>query len=160
MKEFEEIYKLYYPQVYRFVMSLCSNSDLAEEITQETFFRALKGIDGYRGDCKLSVWLFQIAKNLYFTQKKKEERYSSENELELENTPDVLNVEEIIENKQLALKIHEVLHLIPEPYKEVFWMRAFGELSFAEIGKIHGKTESWARVTFHRAKLKIQEEIQ
>lgn len=160
MKEFEEIYKLYYPQVYRFVMSLCSNSDLAEEITQETFFRALKGIDGYRGDCKLSVWLFQIAKNLYFTQRKKEERYSSENELELENTPDVLNVEEIIENKQLALKIHEVLHLIPEPYKEVFWMRAFGELSFAEIGKIHGKTESWARVTFHRAKLKIQEEIQ
>ena len=78
----------------------------------------------------------------------------------MENTPDVLNVEEIIENKQLALKIHEVLHLIPEPYKEVFWMRAFGELSFAEIGKIHGKTESWARVTFHRAKLKIQEEIQ
>ena len=70
MKEFEEIYKLYYPQVYRFVMSLCSNSDLAEEITQETFFRALKGIDGYRGDCKLSVWLFQIAKNLYFTQRK------------------------------------------------------------------------------------------
>ena len=160
MKEFEEIYKLYYPQVYRFVMSLCSNSDLAEEITQETFFRALKGIDGYRGDCKLSVWLFQIAKNLYFTQRKKEERFSSENEQELSNTPDVLNVEEIIENKQLALKIHEVLHLIPEPYKEVFWMRAFGELSFAEIGKIHGKTESWARVTFHRAKLKIQEEIQ
>ncbi|MDC7280535.1 MULTISPECIES: RNA polymerase sigma factor [Pseudobutyrivibrio] len=160
MKEFEEIYKLYYPQVYRFVMSLCSNSDLAEEITQETFFRALKGIDGYRGDCKLSVWLFQIAKNLYFTQRKKEERFSSENETELSNTPDVLNVEEIIENKQLALKIHEVLHLIPEPYKEVFWMRAFGELSFAEIGKIHGKTESWARVTFHRAKLKIQEEIQ
>jgi RNA polymerase sigma-70 factor (ECF subfamily) len=141
-------------------MSLCSNSDLAEEITQETFFRALKGIDGYRGDCKLSVWLFQIAKNLYFTQRKKEERFSSENETELSNTPDVLNVEEIIENKQLALKIHEVLHLIPEPYKEVFWMRAFGELSFAEIGKIHGKTESWARVTFHRAKLKIQEEIQ
>jgi RNA polymerase sigma-70 factor (ECF subfamily) len=160
VKEFEEIYKLYYPQVYRFVMSLCSNSDLAEEITQETFFRALKGIDGYRGDCKLSVWLFQIAKNLYFTQRKKEERFSSENETELSNTPDVLNVEEIIENKQLALKIHEVLHLIPEPYKEVFWMRAFGELSFAEIGKIHGKTESWARVTFHRAKLKIQEEIQ
>lgn len=160
MKEFEEIYKLYYPQVYRFVMSLCSNSDMAEEITQETFFRALKGIDGYRGDCKLSVWLFQIAKNLYFTQRKKEERFSSENETELSNTPDVLNVEEIIENKQLALKIHEVLHLIPEPYKEVFWMRAFGELSFAEIGKIHGKTESWARVTFHRAKLKIQEEIQ
>lgn len=160
MKEFEEIYKLYYPQVYRFLMSLCSNSDLAEEITQETFFRALKGIDGYRGDCKLSVWLFQIAKNLYFTQRKKEERFSSENETELSNTPDVLNVEEIIENKQLALKIHEVLHLIPEPYKEVFWMRAFGKLSFAEIGKIHGKTESWARVTFHRAKLKIQEEIQ
>ena len=151
---------MYYPQVYRFVMSLCSNSDLAEEITQETFFRALKGIDGYRGDCKLSVWLFQIAKNLYFTQRKKEERFSSENETALSNTPDVLNVEEIIENKQLALKIHEVLHLIPEPYKEVFWMRAFGELSFAEIGKIHGKTESWARVTFHRAKLKIQEEIQ
>ena len=160
MKDFEEIYKLYYPQVYRFVMSLCNNSNLAEEITQETFFRALKGIDGYRGDCKLSVWLFQIAKNLYFTQRKKEERFSSENETELSNTPDVLNVEEIIENKQLALKIHEVLHLIPEPYKEVFWMRAFGELSFAEIGKIHGKTESWARVTFHRAKLKIQEEIQ
>ena len=160
MKEFEEIYKLYYPQVYRFVMSLCGDSDTAEEITQETFFRALKGINKYRGDCKLSVWLFQIAKNLYFTQKKKEERFGSSAESELENKPDVINVEELIENKQLAMKIHEVLHLIEEPYKEVFWMRAFGELSFAEIGKIHGKTESWARVTFHRAKIKIQEEIQ
>ena len=160
MKEFEEIYKLYYPQVYRFVMSLCGDSNTAEEITQETFFRAMKGINKYRGDCKLSVWLFQIAKNLYFTQKKKEERFCSSAESELENKPDVLNVEELIENKQLAMKIHEVLHLIEEPYKEVFWMRAFGELSFAEIGKIHGKTESWARVTFHRAKIKIQEEIQ
>lgn len=160
MKEFEEIYKLYYPQVYRFVMSLCGDSDTAEEITQETFFRALKGINKYRGDCKLSVWLFQIAKNLYFTQRKKEERFDSRAESELENKPDVINVEELIENKQLAMKIHEVLHLIEEPYKEVFWMRAFGELSFAEIGKIHGKTESWARVTFHRAKIKIQEEIQ
>ena len=160
MKEFEEIYKLYYPQVYRFVMSLCGDSDTAEEITQETFFRALKGINKYRGDCKLSVWLFQIAKNLYFTQRKKEERFDSSAESELENKPDVINVEELIENKQLAMKIHEVLHLIEEPYKEVFWMRAFGELSFAEIGKIHGKTESWARVTFHRAKIKIQEEIQ
>ncbi len=160
MKEFEEIYKLYYPQVYRFVMSLCGDCDTAEEITQETFFRALKGINKYRGDCKLSVWLFQIAKNLYFTQRKKEERFDSSAESELENKPDALNVEELIENKQLAMKIHEVLHLIEEPYKEVFWMRAFGELSFAEIGKIHGKTESWARVTFHRAKIKIQEEIQ
>lgn len=160
MKEFEEIYKLYYPQVYRFVMSLCGDADTAEELTQETFFRAMKGINKYRGDCKLSVWLFQIAKNLYFTQKKKEERFCPSAESELENKPDVLNVEELIENKQLAMKIHEVLHLIEEPYKEVFWMRAFGELSFAEIGKIHGKTESWARVTFHRAKIKIQEEIQ
>lgn len=159
MQDFETLYKNYYPQVYRYVLKLCGDEALAEEITQETFFKALKSADSFKGECKFSVWVCQIAKNTLYTYLKKKKRLADfpVEMLELE-TEDSL--ERLVADKDMALKIHEVLHVLEEPYREVFWMRTFGELSFLEIAKIHKKTESWARVTYHRAKMKIKEELE
>lgn len=156
MKDFENIYSEYYDTVFQYVLSLCKEEVWAEEITQEAFFKALKGIDTFRGDCKLSVWLCQIAKNTFYTEAKKKQRQV---DYPLEVIPIEDNYEQKIFDKEMAYEVHKVLHQLSEPYKEVFWMRTFGELSFSEIGKLFGKTESWARVTYHRAKLRIKEDI-
>ncbi len=156
MKDFEKIYSEYYDIVFQYVLSLCREEVWAEEITQEAFFKALKGIDTFKGNCKLSVWLCQIAKNTFYTEAKKKQRQV---DYPLEIIPIEDNYEQKIFDKETAFEIHKVLHQLSEPYKEVFWMRTFGELSFAEIGKLFGKTESWARVTYHRAKLKIKEDM-
>ncbi len=155
MKEFEKIYSEYYDIVFRYVLSLCRDETWAEEITQEAFFRALKSIDTFRGECKLSVWLCQIAKNTFYTAAKRQKR-QVEYQLELIESDEA--IEQKIYDKETALELHKLLHKLEEPYKEVFWMRTFGELSFRDIGVVFGKTESWARVTYHRAKLKIKED--
>lgn len=155
MQDFEEIYKNYYSQVYAYIRKLCADENLAEEITQETFFKVLKSINSYRGDCKLSVWICQIAKNTYLTHLKKQNKFTDfPTELEAEGC-----FEQAILNKDTAMQIHQILHKLDEPYREVFYMRTFAELSFADIAKVHGKTESWARVTYHRAKMRIKEEL-
>lgn len=158
MTSFEQVYSQYYDVVYQYVRSLCRDEVWAEEITQEAFFKALKKIDSFRGECKLSVWLCQIAKNTFYTDAKKRQRETNEFPLDAIASYDVL--EQDIFDKEVALDLHRVLHTLDDPYKEVFWMRTFGELPFKEIGSIFGKTESWARVTYHRAKMKIKEGIQ
>ncbi|MBQ9135330.1 MAG: sigma-70 family RNA polymerase sigma factor [Lachnospiraceae bacterium] len=157
MSDFEELYKKYYSQTYAYALKLCQNKEIAEEITQETFFKVLKKIDTYRGECKLSAWICQIAKNTYYSYIKKQNRLGDCPPEELAGQD---NFEQAIIDKDMAMQIHKILHTLSEPYKEVFWMRIFGELSFAEIGKVHGKTEAWARVTYHRAKMKIMEEME
>ena len=159
MQEFETLYKNYYPQVYRYILKLCGDEILAEEITQETFFKVLKNVGNFKGECKFSVWVCQIAKNTLYTHLKKKKRLTdfSVEALEIESGE---SIENLLSDKDMALKIHEVLHVLKEPYREVFWMRTFGELSFLEIARIHKKTESWARVTYHRAKMKIKEELE
>lgn len=156
MSAFEELYKQYYSQVYFYVLGLCRNEHIAEEATQETFFKVLKKMDTFKGECKLNVWIIQIAKNTFYNycREKKHDPESSLEGVETEGT-----IEEKIIDQEAAEQIHLILHRMQEPYKEVFWMRTFGELSFKEIGSIHGKTESWARVTYHRAKLMIKEEL-
>ena len=142
--------------VFRYVYSLCKEEAWAEEITQEAFFKALKSIDAFRGECKLSAWLCQIAKNIFFTQATRRQRYADA-PLEVLAASD--SMEQKLLNRETAFEIHLLLHELDEPYKEVFWMRTFGELSFSEIARLFGKTESWARVTYHRAKLKMKEGI-
>lgn len=156
MEDFEKIYTTYHEQVYMYVLKLSQDENLAEEITQETFFKVLKKIDTYRGECKLSVWMCQIAKNTYYTHLKKQNRHA---DYPIETIKDEKNIEVAMADKDMALQIHKILHELEEPYREVFWMRTFGELSFAEIGKFFEKTESWARVTYHRAKMRIKEEL-
>jgi len=153
--DFQEVYDLYFKDVYKYALSLSRDPQIAEEITQETFFKALKSIDSFRGQCRLYVWLCQIAKNTYITHSQKQRRAAPEME-----APSGESLEERILTRESAFEIHKVLHRLPEPYKEVFSLRVFGELSFSQIGELFGKTESWARVTYHRARLKIKEEIQ
>ena len=152
MTGFEDIYVRYFRDVYRFVLSLSGSESTAEEITQETFFKALKGIKDFTGTCGVKVWLFQIAKNTYYTHCKKRNRLTPLPDDAPQNAP---SVEEIVTDKAAAMELHAVLHALEEPYKEVFSLRVFGELPFAHIGQLFDKTENWARVTFYRAKKKI-----
>ena len=154
MTDFQEVYDLYFKDVYKYALSLSRDPDIAEEVTQETFFKALKSIDSFRGQCRLYVWLCQIAKNTYFTYAGKQAKAVAEREVSSGET-----MEEKLLTKETAFEIHKLLHNLPEPYKEVFSLRVFGELSFSQIGELFGKTESWARVTYHRARLKIKEEL-
>lgn len=158
MTDFERIYNQYFKDVYRYLLSLCRNEAMAEEITQETFFKALESIDSFQGKCSIYAWLCQIAKNTYFSHCKKEKHLNRDADTESLTAPDSL--EERLFDKETAFQIHKYLHALEEPYKEVFSLRLFGELSFAQIAELFGKTESWARVTFHRARLKIKEEMQ
>lgn len=156
----EEIYDKYYKDVYRFVLALSKNPHTAEDITQETFVKAIKGVDRFKGDCDIKVWLCQIAKNSFFTYagRQKKETVSVEMDASTEDIGHDLILDTI--DKEQAIKIHKVLHDLSEPYKEVFTLRVFGELKFAQIAEIFGKTESWARVTYHRARLLIMEKVQ
>ncbi len=156
MKDFEKIYSDYYDTVYRYVLSLCKNETWADDITRDTFLKALKNIDKFRGECKLSVWLCQIAKNTFLTRAKGRRRQV---DYPLETIADDRPIERRLREKETALQVHGRLHRLGEPYKEVFWMRTFGDLSFKEIGLLFDKSESWARVTYHRAKMKIREGI-
>ena len=156
MKDFEEIYSEYYDAVFQYVLSLCRDEQWAEEITQAAFFKALKSIDTFRGECKLSVWLCQIAKNTFYTEAKRQRRQV---DYPLGQIQSDEAFDQKIYDKEAAFQIHKLLHVLEEPYKEVFWMRTFGELSFKEIGLLFEKTESWARVTYHRARMKIKEGI-
>ena len=157
MEDFDKIYAEYYSEVYKFVLTLCQNPTLAEEITQESFFKALKSIDSFNGRCKLSTWLCKIARNTFYSYTKKHNRQV---DYPLDAILSDENIEEQFADKEIAYAIHKALHKLNEPYKEVFWLRIFGELSFAQIGALFEKTESWARVTYYRAKIMIKEELQ
>lgn len=156
MTEFSEVYDLYFRDVYRYVLALSRSEAIAEEVTQETFFKALKSIGQFDGRCKLYVWLCQIAKNTYYSMYKQERRL--DRGAQPEQADDAL--ERRLLEKESAFEIHRVLHKLEEPYKEVFSLRALGELSFKQIAQLFGKTESWARVTYHRARIKIKEELE
>lgn len=153
---FDKVYAEYFSEVYKFVISLCQNPVLAEEITQETFFKALKNINNFKGECKISTWLCKIAKNTFYSYAKK---HNGEIDFSSELVISEENIEKQFVDKETAYVIHKVLHKLNEPYKEVFWLRTFGELSFGQIGAIFDKTESWARVTYYRAKIMIKEEL-
>ena len=148
MKEFDVIFKEFTPLVYHFLLSLCGNESLAEELTSETFYQAYLHIGQFRGDCKIETWLCQIAKNALIKEQKRRSRFAS---------PDTL---ESFANKEQALQIHRHLHALKEPYREVFMLRVFGDLGFKEIADICGKSESWAKVTFYRAKSKLVEDME
>lgn len=157
MREFDKIYAEYFSEIYKFTLILCKNTELAEEITQETFFKALKNIDKFGGKSKISTWLCEIAKNTYFDHVKKNNKNA---DLSIEIIPSDENIEEQFSDKETALEIYKILHKLKEPYKEVFWLKTFAELSFSQIGALFEKNENWARVTYYRAKIKIKEALQ
>ena len=157
MTDFQEVYDLYFREVYRYALSLCRNEALAEEVTQETFFKALTKLDSFDGKCKVSVWLCQIAKNTYLSMCRRHKYVDPDTDADL--LPADNRMEDRFLDQETAFAIHKVLHRLEEPYKEVFSLRTFGELSFKQIAALFGKTETWARVTYHRARLRIKEEL-
>jgi len=154
MKAFDEIYNEYANVVFKYLMSLTMDPDLSEELTQETFYKAYKNIDKFDGKCKMSVWLCQIAKFSYFRYYKKEKRkheFAPE-----EQTESTVEIEDEFMKAHDTISLHRIIRTLGEPYKEVFYLRFFGDLSYQQISEIFGKSESWARVTFYRAKEKIR----
>lgn len=155
---FEELYNTYFKDVYHYALSLTGNTTLAEDITQETFFSALKSIETFDGRCQIKVWLCQIAKHKYFDRLRKDKNIEFR-EIEENEALDVSDIQIRLMVKEEALNIHKALHNLKEPYKEVFSLHLFAELPFKDIGAVFGKTENWARVTYYRAKLKMREVI-
>ncbi len=159
--EFEQIYNDYFKSVYRYIWKLSGDEHIAEEMTSEMFYKVMKSIGEFRGDCDMRVWICQIAKNTYYSYLKKAAKTASVDETELQSIadPNACMEEQIIIQDETQ-KIRKVLHTISDPYKEVFMWRVFGELSFKEIGALYGKTDNWACVTYHRARKMIQDRLE
>ena len=156
--EFEQIYTTYFRDVYLYICKLSNSEHIAEEITSETFFKAMKSIDSFRGDCDIRVWLCQIAKNCYYSYIKKANRTECIDNVEIAEQG--ASFEERLFRHDTAMQIQKILHDVPEPYKEVFMWRVYAELSFKQIGQIFGKSENWACVAYHRARNKIKEKLE
>ncbi len=153
MTDFEQLYKTYFNDVYLYIRRLSGDEHIAEEITSETFLKALKSIESFRGDCDVRVWLCQIAKNSYYSYLKKSRKTISINENGISELPDISpGIAEQCVKQDETERIRKVLHDIGEPYKEVFMWRVYAELSFKEIAQIFGKNDNWACVTYHRAR--------
>lgn len=154
--DFDRIYAMYFKDVYLYLRSMTVKEDMAEEIAQEVFVKALKAIDSFDGTKDIRAWLFTIAKNTYFTYCKRHKIYVEDGVPEQWVDPSSYFTEQI-EDEERALQIHRYLHTMQDPYKEVFTLRIFGDLSFEKIGLIFGKSPGWARVTYHRARKQIIE---
>ena len=158
MGEFEEIFQTYTDVVFRFLLSHCGDESLAEELTCETFYQAYVHIGQFRGECRVETWLCQIAKHaLYREQKRRRRLVSGE---ALEQAPGDDSPFQAVADREQALQIRRHLHLLKEPYREVFMLRILGDLSFREIADVCGRSESWAKVTFYRAKSKLIEKLE
>lgn len=155
----EEVLCAEYEAVYRYVLSLCRNEVEAQDITQETFLKAMKSSGKFEWGSSLYTWLCAIAKNLWFNNCKKYNREIFPEDMASVQNKMQVPVEQNIFEKDATMHIHRILHNLPEPYKEVFSLRMFGQLSFAEIAGLFSKTESWARVTYHRARKMIGEKM-
>ena len=151
MDDMDQIYRQHAQTVYKFLLAQCRDPDLAEELTQETFYQAVRSIHRFDGNCKLSVWLCQIAKHLWYQALRKRGR-----EVPLPETdtalPPLPSAEEAEVSRQEHLELLRSIHALPDVQREVVYLRAFGGLSFREIGDVLGRTETWARVTFYRGK--------
>lgn len=156
MTQFEEIYEMYFREIYLYAFALTKNREQAQEITSETFARALEGIDRFRGDCDVRYWLCRIAKNCHTSRLRKDGRLT---ELP-EDLPQEGSVEQTAIDAALSEQAQAALHALEEPYKEVFMLRVYGELSFRRIGALFGKTENWACVVFHRARNKLKRQME
>lgn len=157
MQDMEQIYKEYFKTVNKYLFCLTHNTDIAEELTQETFYRAVKKIDTFRGNCKISVWLCQIAKNLWYDELAKKKKFQNQEEENLELVKDAENLEDTVIANNEKIDLYKKMQKLDEQTREVIYLRITGELSFKEIATILNKTENWARVTFYRGKKKLKE---
>lgn len=155
MQDMEQVYKQHFETVNKYLFCLTHDSDISEELTQETFYKAIKKIDTYRGECKMAVWLCQIAKNLWYDYCRKNKRIVNEDQM-----PEMISINTTEEQVILAeekIWLYQKMQKLDKETREVIYLRITGELSFKEIATILDKTENWARVTFYRGKNKLKE---
>ena len=154
MEDFDQIYRQNEQAVRLFLTRLTGSAALAEELTQETFYKALRQWKSFRGDCAVTTWLCSIGKRLYYDACRRVQP------LPLEDAPEptARDVAEDLADRERRFAAHQLLHSLPDPFKEVFTLRTFGELSHREIGALFGKTESWARLTYYRARQMLNSE--
>ena len=157
MQDIEKIYEEYFETVNKYLFCLTHNNDISEELTQETFYKAVQKIHTYKGECKMSVWLCQIAKNLWYDQCRKNKKILKTEESELLEVQDLTSLEEQIISNDEQITLYKKMQSLDEKTREVMYLRITGELSFKEIGVILNKTENWARVTFYRGKNRLKE---
>ena len=156
--DYEKLYNSYYMQVYSYAVTLTKNPEQAEEIAQHTFVKAMSSKSKHSGKSSELTWLCSIVKNLYYDEIRRKQKLTGMDDVN--NAPSGDDLERSVSDSDAAFRIHLVLHELEEPYKEVFQLRVFGDLSFAQIASIFRKTESWARVTYHRARLRIKERME
>lgn len=158
MLEIDSVYRKHAEFVYKYLFSLCHEEDTAEELLQETFYQAIKSAKRYDGSCKVTTWLCQIAKHLWYQELERRRKYQSgtlhENTASEEKT-----VEQKLCQKEQLMEIFQRVHILDETSKEIFYLRVMGDFSFKEIGQIFNKNENWARVTFYRVKQKIMKGV-
>ena len=158
MQNIEEMYNKYSEIVYKYVFCLTGNEDTAEEIVQETFLVAVRDINKFRGECKISTWLCQISKYIWCKRLKKEKK-----ETPLDILQDSILIEDSIEenfcDKESKIQLFKKLQELDEDTRNVMYLRIFGNFEYSEIAEIINKTSNWARVVFFRGKQKLKEEI-
>ena len=157
MQDIGKIYQEYFEIVNKYLFCLTHNNNISEELTQETFYRDVKKINTYRGDCKISVWLCQIAKRLWFDECRKNKKIINAKEKDLLDLQAINNLEEQVIFNDEKISLYKKMQNLDIITREVIYLRITGELSFKEIGTILNKTETWARVTFYRGKKQLKE---
>ena len=154
MKVTDEVYREYSQMVYKYLFSLTGDAHVAEEVTQETFYQAVRSVDRYDGSCKVSTWLCQIAKHLWYREMERRKRKGTS-----ELTADMESLEKPVEEQLLVkeekMELFRKVHVLDEISKEIVLLRVTGAFSFKEIAELFGKNENWARVTYYRAKQKL-----
>ena len=157
MQNMEEIYKEYFETVKKYLFCLTHNNDIAEELTQETFYKAVKNIHTFKDDCKISVWLCKIAKNTWLDSMKKNKNIKDMADNELFEIESLETTDETVISNQGKLELYKKIQKLDEKTRDVIYLRITGDLNFKEIGDIFNKTENWARITFYRGKQKLKE---
>lgn len=157
MQNMEEIYKEYFETVKKYLFCLTHNNDIGEELTQETFYKAVKNIHTFKDDCKISVWLCKIAKNTWLDSIKKNKNIKDMADNELFEIESLETTDETVISNQGKLELYKKIQKLDEKTRDVIYLRITGDLNFKEIGDIFNKTENWARITFYRGKQKLKE---
>lgn len=157
MQNIEEVYRENFNMIYKYLFCLTRNVDIAEELTQETFYIAVKNIDSFRGECKISVWLCQIAKNLWYKELKKKSKEMCNEVVNIDDIEESETIEDRVLYNNEKNELYKKIKSLDEKMRQVIYLRIHGELSFKEIGNIMNQTENWARTTFYRGKIKMKE---
>lgn len=157
MKSIEEIYKTYEKPLFHYFYGLTGDYNLAEELTQETFFQIIRTISGFRKEAQLTTWLYKVARNVFSMWKRKQIATRFMLEVESLKSPVDREPEQVLERKENLALTMEILKNLSDSYREVLWLRDWHELTYEQISVITGRSLSWVKVTLHRARLQFRQ---